>query len=72
MGTVLTAEESKKLFERISTRDRYNQVMKFLDDTDDFYPFTVDEMKQIVKKGVEDASKGLGKTSGEMRKLHPR
>jgi hypothetical protein len=72
MGTILTAEESKKLFERISTRDRYNQVMKFLDDADDFYPFTVDEMKQLVQKGVKDASKGLGKTPDEMRKLHSR
>ncbi|MBD8348358.1 hypothetical protein [Dysgonomonas sp. HGC4] len=72
MGATLTDEDVKNLLDRLSTKERYKQVMSFLDDSDRFYPFSVEEMKMIVKKGKEDGEMGLGKTSEEMRNKHPR
>ncbi len=71
MGTALTEKDAKKLLDRVSTKERYKQVMSYLDDTDNLYPFTVEEMKSIVLNGLKDAANGLGKTSEEMKNKHP-
>lgn len=72
MGTALTDKDAKKLLDRVATKKRYKEVMSFLDDSERFYPFSVEEMKMIVEKGKKDAEMGLGKTSEEMRSKHPR
>lgn len=72
MGTILTDKDIKNLLDKVSTKERYKQVMSFVDDSDSFYPFSVEEIKIIVKNGKKDAEMGLGKTSEEMRRKHPR
>ncbi|NDV96099.1 hypothetical protein D0T84_14430 [Dysgonomonas sp. 521] len=72
MGKVLTEQETAALLNRISNKKRYKQVMDFLDDSESFYPFSISEMKLIIKKAVKDAQEGKGKTVEQMRIKYPK